>query len=255
MAQSRIGNRATYGAMDEMQAALGQNGISRPNRYEVTLLPPAVNNISSNKFTGIMGEALGDGTVRATGLKCESISFPGRSLNTTDEVNIYGPNRKIVTGVSFGDISATFQCDETMREKLYFEAWQSLSHNPDTFTVGYYHNYVGSVEIAALSEDSINRTSILGDPIKQGGKTYGVKLIEAFPVSILEQGLSYQNGATYQTITVNFAYRYWENLDVRYQKSPPSVGQETDQRDSAVARRLFNQKAHRGPFRSTSIFN
>ena len=225
-----------------MQAALGKNGISRPNRYEVTLLPPATNNISSNKFTKIMGEALGDGTVRAAGLKCESISFPGRSLNTTDEVNIYGPNRKIVTGVSFGDISATFSCDETMREKLYFEAWQSLSHNPDTFTVGYYNNYVGRVEIKALSEFD-------------NGITYGVRLIEAFPVSILEQGLNYQNGATYQTITVNFAYRYWENLDVRYQKSPPSVGQETDQRDSAVARRLSNQKTHRGPFRSTSIFN
>jgi hypothetical protein len=239
-----VGNPASYGSMNELQAALGKNGISRPNRYIVTLFPPAVNNISINKFTGIMGEALGDGTVRATGLRCESISFPGRSLNTTDEVNIYGPNRKIVTGVSFGDISATFQCDETMREKLYFEAWQSLSHNPDTFTVGYYNNYVGSVEIAALSEDS-NRHS---------GKTYGVKLIEAFPVSILEQGLSYQNGATYQTITVNFAYRYWENLDTRYKKSPPTVGQKTDQRDSAVARRLFNQKAHRGLFRSTSIF-
>ena len=243
-------NIKPYGRLNEMQAALGKNGISRPNRYEVTLLPPAVNNISSNKFTGIMGEALGDGTVRATGLKCESISFPGRSLNTTDEVNIYGPNRKIVTGVSFGDISATFQCDETMREKLYFEAWQSLSHNPDTFTVGYYHNYVGRVEIKALSEGAkLGETSSTGEDI-----TYGVRLIEAFPVSILEQGLSYQNGATYQTITVNFAYRYWENLDVRYQKSPPTVGQKTDQRDSAVARRLFNQKAHRGLFRSTSIF-
>ena len=234
-------NIQSYGKLNEMQAALGKDGISRPNRYEVTLLPPATNNISSNKFTKIMGEALGDGTVRAAGLKCESISFPGRSLNTTDEVNIYGPNRKIVTGVSFGDISATFSCDETMREKLYFEAWQSLSHNPDTFTVGYYHNYVGRVEIKALSEFD-------------NGITYGVRLIEAFPVSILEQGLNYQNGATYQTITVNFAYRYWENLDVRYQKSPPTVGQKTDQRDSAVARRLFNQKAHRGLFRSTSIF-
>ena len=234
-------NIQSYGKLNEMQAALGKNGISRPNRYEVTLLPPATNNISSNKFTKIMGEALGDGTVRAAGLKCESISFPGRSLNTTDEVNIYGPNRKIVTGVSFGDISATFSCDETMREKLYFEAWQSLSHNPDTFTVGYYNNYVGRVEIKALSEFD-------------NGITYGVRLIEAFPVSILEQGLNYQNGATYQTITVNFAYRYWENLDVRYQKSPPSVGQETDQRDSAVARRLSNQRLHRGPFRSTSIF-
>jgi len=46
-----------------------------------------------------MGELLGDGTVRATGLKCECICFPGRNLDTMDDSNIYGPVRGIVTGV------------------------------------------------------------------------------------------------------------------------------------------------------------
>ena len=192
-----------FGALNEVLGEIrGKDGMSRPNRYEVTLFPPSGNagsvGMNSNVFTKIMGEALGDGTVRATGLKCEAISFPGRNMDTTDDTNIYGPVRKIVTGYSFADVAATFQCSTDMREKKYFETWQRLSFNPQTFAIGYYNDYVGSVDIHALDE--------------QNNRRYGVKLIEAFPVSINEQALSYDVGASYQTIGVNFAYRYWQNL-------------------------------------------
>ena len=98
-----------YGTLNEfLGMGRGDNGISRPNRYEVTLFPPtgsrgtgASNN--SNVFTKIMGELLGDGTVRATGLKCESINLPGRNINTVEDTNIYGPERTIATGFSFAD--------------------------------------------------------------------------------------------------------------------------------------------------------
>ena len=192
-----------FGALNEVLGEIrGKDGMSRPNRYEVTLFPPTGSagsvGLGSNVFTKIMGEALGDGTVRATGLKCESISFPGRNLDTTDDTNIYGPIRGIVTGYSFADVAATFQCSTDMREKKYFETWQRLSFNPQTFAIGYYNDYVGSVDIHALDE--------------QNNRRYGVKLIEAFPVSINEQALSYAVGASYQTVGVNFAYRYWQNL-------------------------------------------
>ena len=99
-----------FGALNEVLGEIrGKDGISRPHRYEVTLFPPTGSRgstgLGSNVFTKIMGEALGDGTVRATGLKCEAISFPGRNLDTTPDNNIYGPIREIVTGYSFGDIS------------------------------------------------------------------------------------------------------------------------------------------------------
>jgi len=196
-----------YANQNEVAAILAQDGISRPNRYEVALYPPR-RLTGGNRFDGMMEQALGDGTVRMTGLKCESISFPGQSLNTKEDTNIYGPIRKIVSGVSYGDVSATFQCDSRMREKLYFEAWQSLAYNPDTFAVGYYRNYVGSIDISAIA-DTKEEGGPPGTPAFEG---YGVRLIEAFPVSIIEQGLSYQNGGTYLTLTVNFAYRHWKNL-------------------------------------------
>ena len=118
------------GSLNEiLSLGRSKDGISRPNRYEVTLLPPTGSagtgaSKNTNIFTKIMGEMLGDGTVRATGLRCENISLPGRNLDTTPDSNVYGPEREMVSGYSFGDISATFQCSTDMKEKKYFETWQ-----------------------------------------------------------------------------------------------------------------------------------
>ena len=52
-------------------------------------------------------------------LNVNSISFPGRNIDTTPDTNIYGPTREIASGFSFADIDATFQCGSDMREKRY----------------------------------------------------------------------------------------------------------------------------------------
>ena len=69
-----------YGTLNEILGTTNsKDGMSRPNRYEVTLFPPSgtrgSKGLGSNVFTKIMGDLLGDGTVRATGLRCEAISF------------------------------------------------------------------------------------------------------------------------------------------------------------------------------------
>jgi len=218
-----------FGALNEVLGEFrGKDGISRPHRYEVTLFPPTGNSgskgLGSNVFSKIMGEALGDGTVRATGLKCESISFPGRSMDTSEDTNIYGPSRKIVNGFTFADVSAIFQCSSDMKEKKYFETWQRLSFNPQTFAIGYYKDYVGSVDIHALDE--------------QNNKRYGVKLIEAFPVSINEQALSYAVGASYQTVGINFQYRYWQNLTDEANLPKPLLDRIAESAVNTVTRRI-----------------
>ena len=218
-----------FGALNEVLGEIrGKDGMSRPHRYEVTLYPPTGNagstGLGSNVFSKIMGEALGDGTVRATGLKCESISFPGRNLDTTDDTNIYGPVRKIVTGYSFADIAATFQCSTDMREKKYFETWQRLAFNPQTWVMGYYKDYIGSVDIHALDE--------------QNNRRYGVKLIECYPVSINEQSLSYAENTSYQTIGVNLAYRYWQNLTDEANLPKPLLTRIAESAVNTVTRRI-----------------
>ena len=39
-----------------------------------------------------------------------------------------------------------------MREKLFFETWQRLAFDPQTWALGYYDDYVGSIQIYQLDE-------------------------------------------------------------------------------------------------------
>jgi len=193
-----------YGVINEVLSGYrSQDGFARANRYEVMLHSPSgekgtgKNNLQ-NIYSKIMNIARGDGTVRKTGLRCEAISFPGRNLDTTPDTNIYGPTREIVTGFSFAEITGTFVCSSDMREKLFFETWQRLAFNNTTWALGYYDDYVGSVDIHQLDEND--------------NKRYGVELIEAFPKTIAAQPLGYGSNDTLHKIDVTFSYRYWKNL-------------------------------------------
>ena len=221
-----------YGTLNEI-LGLGNStdGMSRKNRYEVTLYPPTgargSRGNTTNVFSKIMGDLLGDGTVRATGLRCESISLPGRNMDSTPDTNIYGPEREIVTGYSFGDIDATFQCSSDMREKKYWETWQRLTFNPKTFDIGYYNDYVGTIDIHTLDE--------------QENRRYGCRLVEAWPKTIAAQSLGYADNNTYQTIDVTIAYRYWINLTDE-SSEPRSLGSRIAERAvNTVTRRITSQ--------------
>jgi len=221
-----------YGTLNEILGTTNsKNGMSRPNRYEVTLFPPSgtrgSKGLGSNVFTKIMGDLLGDGTVRATGLRCESISMPGRNMDSTPDSNIYGPEREVVTGYSFGDINAVFQCSSDMREKKYWETWQRLTYNPTTFDIGYYKDYVGTVDIHTLDE--------------QENRRYGVRLMEAWPKTIGAQALSYSTNDSYQTVDITIAYRYWTNLTDE-PTTPKSLGTRIAERAiNTVERRITSQ--------------
>ena len=220
-----------YGALDEILGMGRSNdGIAKPSRYEVTLFPPSgqqgSRGQSNNIFSKIMGEILGDGTVRATGLKCEGIELPGRTIDTTPDTNIYGPERNIATGYTFADITGTFQLSSDLKEKKYFETWQRLCYNPQTFAMGYYDDYIGSLDIHTMDE--------------QNKKRYGVKLVECFPKSIGAQQLSYA-GTGYLTCAVTFSYRYWKNLTDEANLPKPLLDRIAERAVNTVTRRITSQ--------------
>ena len=190
------------------------DGIARPNRYEIILYAPSTNVTAgksslSDVYSQILTEKKGEGIDRRTSLRCQSISFPGRNLDTTPDTNIYGPTRDIVTGFSYGEINGTFLCSSDLREKEFFELWQSHAFNPETWALKYYDDYVGGMDIYQLDEKDVRR--------------YGIKLFEVFPKTISAQGLSYGTNNTATTVDVGFSFRHWKNL-----KNDPSIGQGRD---------------------------
>jgi len=200
----RLLEGTAYGVINEILAEFrSDDGFALPSRYEVVILPPqgtrgqpkgALNNV----FSKVMEENTGEGTTRKVGLQCETIEFPGRNLDTEPDSNIYGPTREIVQGYSYAEISGTFRCSSDLREKTFFETWQRLAYNPQTWSMGYYDNYSGGLQIYQLDQ--------------QDKRRYGVELIECFPKTIAAQSLSATPATEVQKIQVTFSYRYWKNL-------------------------------------------
>ena len=184
-----------YAVLNELLSGYhGTGGFSRPSRYEVLIIPPRGSNnnptsddISNNK------------KIREISLACENISFPGRNIDTTTDTNIYGPTREIASGFSYAEVSATFRCSSDMKEKLYFETWQKQSFNTQTWSMQYYEDYIGAVQIFQLDENN--------------NRKYGVELVEAFPKTIGAMTLDYSNGNEINKLPVTFSYRWWKNLN------------------------------------------
>ena len=169
-----------------------ENGYAVPNRFEVIILAPMPNYAKQ----------------REVSLRCESILLPGRNLNTTTDGMPYGPTREVVDGVTYAeDITMTFVASAGLEERIFFEEWQELAFNKQTWNVGYYNDYVSTVEIYLLD--------------RQDKRRYGIKLVEAFPktISATELGQALNNDIV--KISVSFSFRYWETLDT--QRQPTSL--------------------------------
>ena len=187
-----------FAVLDEVFAEFrSDDGFAKPSRYEVFFFPP-VSRSRTNIFAQIMGQSVADQTARKTSLRCESFEFPGRTLDTAEDTNIYGPVRNIVSGYSYGDVTAVFQCSSDMKEKRFFETWQRLAYNPQTWAMQYYNDYVGSIKLFQLDETDRQR--------------YGVEMVECFPKTIAAQSVSYSRGTEVQKVSVTFKYRYWKDL-------------------------------------------
>ena len=203
-----IGRRlegTAYGVLNELLATYSREdgGVALTSRFEVMIHPPTgyrgdnANASSANVAGKQIQEKTGSGDVKDAALRCSQITFPGRTLDTVADTNLTGPVRNLVTDVSYGTVTANFQCSPDMREKLIFETWQKLAYNTQTWNTQYYNNYIGALDIYSL--DSKHR------------RKYGVQLIDCFPTAIGEQTLDAAQGQL-QLVGVTFTYRYWKNL-------------------------------------------
>ena len=180
------------------------DGIALASRYEVRFLPPSGSRgsggtgASQNLFSKILFEDVGGGITKDVAYQCNAISLPSRGLTTVPDETIYGPARHLVQGYTFGDVSASFYLHNDMREKKFFETWQRIAFNPQTWAMGYYDDYVGNVQIFTLDQNNNRR--------------YGVELVEAFPADMSQQALTGAQATAPLEFTVGFKYRYWKNL-------------------------------------------
>ena len=174
------------------------NGYAQPNRYEVLILPPA--KLGGGQQQNIFAGMERQGDTRSISLRAQSVNLPGRNLATSNDTNIYGPEREVVEGVNYAEeISIEFQASSQLSERVFFENWQRQAFNETTWNVGYYNDYIGEIQIYVLD--------------KQDQRRYGIKLWEVFPKTIGANSLAYDANDTLMLTPVNFSFRYWTSLD------------------------------------------
>jgi hypothetical protein len=196
MALARFLEGTAFGVLNDILSSFHSEdgGYAVPNRFEVIITRPGSSSTES----------------RNVSMRCESINLPGRNLNSATDSNIYGPTREVVNGVTYADdINMTFQASSGLEERVFFEEWQALAFDERSWNVGYYNDYISTVDIYILD--------------RQNQRRFGLKLHEAFPKTIGATELSQAANNELIKLAVTFSFRYWTTLDVERQR--PSLSE------------------------------
>ena len=197
-----------FGVLNDVLGLVrSDEGYAQPNRYEVMITPPQgqqYSNLLSSVFGG-GGSSMNDTRqLKNLTIHCESVSFPGQNIATTDDTNIYGPVRQVAEAVNYGDnVQLTFQASSGLQEREFFEDWHRKIYNEQNWNMQYYNTYIGSLEIYLLDKESNRR--------------YGIKCWEVYPKTISPIDLNYGTNNEIVKVTVDMIYRYWTTLKISRQ--------------------------------------
>lgn len=169
-------------ALQEFISRVRSVDLARPNKYAVKILNPPVGRAAYIEYMA------------------ESVSFPGQNLRASTDLLRYGPQREVAHAMTYGPFSITFMCTTGMPEKLWFEAWQDFMVNKNTWEAKFYENYVAEMQLIALD--------------RKENDSYICTVYEAFPKTITAQEFSYGSNGAYQTVSVEFAYRWWDAVGI-----------------------------------------
>jgi hypothetical protein len=201
-----------------------KDGLAKTCRFEVLLpIPPYINSFIGNSIiekilnfpnsvfndvTDAISSAFGkqnsDGEYSKTSnsslsrylaLQCESAELPGKSLATAD-VKVYGPTFKVPYQTQYSDMNLTFLCTNEFYERKLFDRWIDAIHPSDTnnlrFPKSQSSRYMTNIKIIQYDEF-----------IK---KIFAVELMDAFPVAVAPQSLSWSDEG-FHRLSVSFAYQ------------------------------------------------
>ena len=149
-------------------------------------------------------KAVHDANGRRVRAFCSAIAMPDRDIQTK-EIRHHGPAYKIAFDHKSADIQATFYCDKFLRERSYFELWQSAIYSNQSNNYNFYDNYVSDVNIFQLGQFASQN--------ERDDVTYAVQLYDVFPKTIGPVEYSYEANAV-QTFNVTFTFRYWINYGI-----------------------------------------
>ena len=186
-------------SIDNLKAIIGKRqGLAKTNRFLTIFTPPtqALLNLDPMDIVG----RFANGTFNARSLisdprdiafLCEATSIPGRSINTLD-FQAEKETIKMPNGYIDDDVQMTFLLTNDYYMKDMFETWISSIIDTENYVLGYKKNYQTDIVIQQLNSADKN--------------VYGIKLINAYPISMSAIDLNNESENGIQKLQVTFAY-------------------------------------------------
>jgi len=152
----------------------------------------------------------------------KSVTLPGKSIGTI-EAKRFGPVYKVANDLIVDTVSMTFMCSADYKEHKFFEGWiagimgavkpgtgATVSTNRQIYTLGYYYDYVGRVNIIPLD--------------RQGGAAANIVLLEAYPTALGPIEMAWGDAGEVANFTVTWSFKDWNHTSVTGWNADPDSG-------------------------------
>jgi len=198
-----IADTLSPGSIDDLKATIGKRGgIAKTNRFAIFMSPPDSSLLNINLQD--IGVSLISGTFNAKslindprdiGLLCESCSIPGRQKKTMEHSH-FRNTVKVPNNYINEDITFTFLLTNDYYMKKMFDKWSELIIDPESYKLNYNAEYQRDITIQQLNEKNV--------PV------YGIKLKNAYPISVSSIELSNTGENSIQKLSVTMTYEDFE---------------------------------------------
>ena len=197
-------------SIDQLKGTVSaKRGFAAPNLFRVYL--PTFANIGAQEVD----------------LLCSSVNMPGRQIMSIDR-KIGTIFEKVAYDQAYDDVNLSFYVLNDYGIRKYFEAWQNLALDQDTYEVGYKNEYARNVKIQQLRkgfslpiyQSPFLKWNFLGGgildldidlDIRKEDVVYEVELIDAYPTTMdLIQLGNDQNDMVLQ-LNVQLSYKNWKS--------------------------------------------
>ena len=190
-------------SIEDLKSTISKrDGVARSNRYSVYMNIPIISISLSNIVTNLLkGNSAMAGSInnpRDISVLCETTGMPGIDFGIMETA--YGiKRRKLPNAFDQQDISFTFMVTNDYFSRNFLDKWCNSVVNKLDGTFNYKSDYTSDIVIQQLDTNNFP----LG----------GVKLYNAYPVSVQEIPLSNMNDNDITKITATFTYDYAMNED------------------------------------------
>ena len=176
-----------YNPVDFLSNTDNRGSLALANRFSVSIIPPTK-----------MFSTVPDGSID---FLCHTAEFPGMTLATTED-RLYGIEVAKPYATTFEAVTLTFYVTNDFSTKIFFEDWMRFIQHPQSKNMRYYDDIVGSIEIYHYDEEC-------NDPYP-GNHTYKTVLVEAWPLTIQEHELNWDNSEIMEIqVQLNYIFLLW----------------------------------------------